>query len=272
MQEMALKNTSLVGDFDKDGSFADTDRKIHLGKNRVSQLKNFFKNTEVDFNIVFLNCKGKPTSPSIINGIGLERKEDLFRHLNWSDYYNVDSYTFDLITEQFSESDINVIMTHNEGDQKVPMSPWIVAHRISHALANLYKSSYDQDYGDTFIPLMRKVFLAIYGNSMTDYNPTMWLDSLANQIGTMHSTTAKKMAVYRGGEFYHELFAQYICSGKVTLKRNVFETIDLPIGDTFPVVQDNMEVVASVISKTEKKLNILFKEALEEAKGKYYVL
>jgi hypothetical protein len=42
MSEMALKNTSLVGDFDTDGSFADSDRKIHLGKNRVSQLKNFF--------------------------------------------------------------------------------------------------------------------------------------------------------------------------------------------------------------------------------------
>jgi hypothetical protein len=55
MSEMALKNTGLVGDFSKDASFKGADRKIHLGKNRVSQLKNFFKNTEIDFNIVFFN-------------------------------------------------------------------------------------------------------------------------------------------------------------------------------------------------------------------------
>lgn len=193
--------------------------------------------------------------------------------MSWSDYYKVDPYTFDLITEHFSDSDINVIMTHNEGDQKVPMSPWIVAHRVSHALVNLYNASYENDYGDTFLTLMRKAFMAIYGTSMTDYNPIIWLDSLANQIGTMHSTTAKKMSVYRGGEFYHELFAQYICNGRVKLKRDGFSTIDLPIGDSFPVIQNlDSGAVDKAMSYIEKYLNILFKEALEEAKGKYYVL
>lgn len=59
----------------------------------------------------------------------------------------------------------------------------------------------------------------------------------------------------------------------VKLKRDGFSTIDLPIGDSFPVIQ-NLDVAAvdKAMSHIEKYLNILFKEALEEAKGKYYVL
>jgi uncharacterized cupin superfamily protein len=81
------------------------------------------------------------------------------------------------------------------------------------------------------------------------------------------------MAVYRGGEFYHELFAQYICNGEVKLKRDGFETIDLVIGDSFPVKQYlGLQEVDKTTKHVEKYLNILFSEALTETKGKYYVL
>jgi hypothetical protein len=169
-----------------------------------------------------------------------------------------------------------MIVTSNEGNLSVPLSPWIVAHRISHALANLYNASYEHDYGNTFIPLMKKAFKTIYEQQVDfdidDYNPMIWLDRLANQIGTMHSTNTKKIVYYRGGEFYHELFAQYICSGKVTLKRKGFETFDFITGDKF--VNPNLDYAAvdKAMSSIERVLNEIFEAALKEAKGKYYVL
>jgi hypothetical protein len=267
MQEMALKNTGLVGDFTKDGSFKGPDRKIHLGKNRVSQLQNFFKNTEIDFNIVFFN------SPiySGYSGLCFSTEQDLIDFLKYRMRAS-DDEVFKTINS-FSTGEINMLVTNNEGNLSVPLSPWIVAHRISHALSTEY-TEYEYNFKDVFVKTIIEMMNAVFDSNQTDYqlaiddSNAVWYHHAAHTFGTMRSATTKKIVEGGGSEFFHELFAQYIYNGKVIFKHSGFSDINDGIFDL--KVKDNID--DAVLINAEHTIAHMFKEALVEAKGNYYVL
>jgi hypothetical protein len=84
----------------------------------------------------------------------------------------------------------------------------------------------------------------------------------------MHSATNKKIVEGGGSEFFHELFAQYILKGTVALNHTGLKDIKDEIFHL--TVKENID--ESVLINAEHTMNNMFKEALQEAKGKYYVL
>jgi hypothetical protein len=264
--EMALKNTRLVGDFDSDSSFTGADRKIHLGKNRVRQLKDFFQKTNVDFSIVFMNSKFKGNGEHFDNKDGFI---DLLKYRGRLSDYDITS-----ILDSMEDDTINILLTNNDGNNKVPLSPWIVAHRISHILATDY-SEYDDAYRSIFLPTMAELTNAVFTNNKNAHeleidsdSPFYWSHIAAQVFGTMTSAKTKKIVVGGGGEFFHELFAQYINDGHITLNKSGFTDVD----DAIFSLSVKPDIDISIITKAEKTLSAIFEKSLAEAKGHYYVL
>ncbi len=144
-----------------------------------------------------------------------------------------------------NDEGITILFNGNYGVDKVPLTGWMMAHRVSHAVQR-------PDWGgrrgrrmpeyENFIRSVNNMFQEIVQPYNIDSNREIsrfkpwtinenWRDAwdrsrdrieiaqktyihIANQIGTMKS--ARDNRINRIGEFYHELFAQYLLTGKIT--------------------------------------------------------
>ena len=132
-----------------------------------------------------------------------------------------------------SEDAITILFNGNYGDQKVPMTGWIMAHRVSHAVSRpagygVRETRYQiPEYAD-FIRevnyMFRKIVEPYRGTDhMQNVNPWSFSPdkedirkqylNIAQQIGTFRS--ARENNIRNIYEFYHELFAQYLIHGSI---------------------------------------------------------
>lgn len=103
---------------------------------------------------------------------------------------------------QPDDDKISVLVTNNIGSPKYPLTPWIIAHRMSHAMFrnfsyNIHQHSISQMY-------------YLLGSFTVSEK---WFGCA---IGTTRSCRQRTLA--RTGELYHELFAQCLLTGRVRLK------------------------------------------------------
>ncbi len=112
-------------------------------------------------------------------------------------------------------SAITIIFVGNTGSEKVPMTPWIIAHRIAHAIDS---TRYGQEEYKKAIAKFEYEFKLIlkdhyrFDNFRDEKKKADALAMLFNAIGTMRSARLGKITRYR--EFYHELFAQHLLNKK----------------------------------------------------------
>lgn len=112
---------------------------------------------------------------------------------------------------------ITVFFTQNKGGQKVPMTPWILAHRFAHALMGKGKNEFEELYKAFWVD-SHELLSVVYGYELkgNDVFDKIFLNYV-NSIGTMKSTRNKKINnVY---EFFYEVFAQYIITGKIQFNK-----------------------------------------------------
>jgi len=121
---------------------------------------------------------------------------------------------------------INIIFVSNTGFQRMDMTPWIMAHRIGHALAASERgrqtgswTDYEEDAAGFFSDILQGVY---------DWNkPTrnFWstpeedkpLAKFLEGIGGMRSARKGKLGG-RPYEFLYEMFAQYITQGALRFR------------------------------------------------------
>jgi len=201
-------------DFEKrSSSFTrDTDKTLITHPKAVQKTKNMFANTEHDFHFYFANTKEARQHTEV----GMVDRD-------WLDK-NMPSIA-PHIPEH--EDGITVIFTNNKGAEGVPMSSWIIAHRIAHVLAryggyngrqisnyteaekiierytnNIFKEYYGKD--------IRKK--DTYGMNQSDYaenrNKELMVRRFYEAIGTFRS--ARKNNLREPFEFLNELIAQQL--------------------------------------------------------------
>jgi hypothetical protein len=118
--EMPIQNLTLVGDFDKAHSFKhQQDRKILSSPKGQQKIIHKWKNTVVDFNMYFVNMPGA--------GKHIEVGEVNMEWLN----ANLPKVVPQL---DIKDDAVNVIFTNNNGDERFPMTAWVIAHRLGHAI------------------------------------------------------------------------------------------------------------------------------------------
>lgn len=215
VDEMALKQFTPMGDFNKPGPFKGVDRR--LVPHATNQLKTakFFENTPYDFRLFFSNIPGtgKYSETGPVNG---EQLRQMFG----------DEYASQIMID--SDDAITVVFVGNSGDSKVMMTPWIMAHRFGHAIQagvrrnngwsawteaekhffRSINSTLEDYYGKVSPSRMGVTPQSMRGDLTPEYN------ALFNAIGTQRSSRTGQ--IKRPYEFLYEIFAQYLKTGEVT--------------------------------------------------------
>lgn len=212
--EAPINDINLVGNWeDKDKPMGYDRPSIGMLKNPnyLEKVKHKWRNTQENYDIYFLRSK----QGNKFTEVG-EIDEDFIK----------DKLHIDL---KIDPNHVTIIFTNNKGVEKVPLTPWIMAHRFGHALARKDgRRVSDDDYDNiskSVNQLMEYVQRKLYPNSVR--NNTSIYDNgyyaknekfklhIAHALGTMKSARDKNMRA--SFELTNELIAQYIVTGKVEL-------------------------------------------------------
>jgi hypothetical protein len=275
--EAPLTDFEPMGDFNKPGPFRGVDKK--LVPHPTNQLKavKFFQQTPYDFRLFFSNIPGTgkyaeygPMSPENVKRI-------------------FGKYADKIING--SQDAITVVFVGNSGADKVPLTPWMMAHRFGHAIqADARKNSGRHVWNEA-----EKHFFSSVNRTLEDYynkaSPsrmgvtplTMRLDlapeynALFNAIGTQRSSRSNQ--IKRPYEFLYEIFAQYLGTGSI--KFNPFpaslgygkqawgkHTNFLTIKPEYRDESDRQHIADTLAYDME----LMFDDVLSESVGKIFVM
>ena len=213
LDEMAMSKYQTFGDFTKPGPFRGADKRLVPHPTNRLQAQKFFERTDYDFRLFFSNIPGTgkyreygPMSPEKIRQV----------------------FPADAASEIIDghENSITVVYVGNSGDAKVPLTPWMMAHRFGHAVN---AGSRGQQRWHDWLQLEEYFFNSVNSKLADYYGKQGRKDdtfrfklslypeyrALFNFIGTQKSSRKKKIT--RPYEFVYELLAQYIESGQITL-------------------------------------------------------
>ena len=215
LDEMALKQFTPMGDFNKPGPFKGVDKRLVPHPTNQLKTARFFERTPYDFRLFFSNIPGtgKYSETGPVNAQQLQKMFGEQAHP---------------IIEG-SEDAITVVFVGNSGDSKVMMTPWIMAHRFGHAIqSGMRKSGGWSTWAEAekhFFNTVNTMFEEYYGKAAKDQygrparsgissNLTPEYNALFNAIGTQRSSRSGE--IKRPYEFMYEIFAQYLGTGNVT--------------------------------------------------------
>lgn len=212
--EMALKQFTPMGDFNKPGPFKGVDKRLVPHPTNQLKTQKFFEQTPYDFRLFFSNIPGTgkysetgPVTPQQLQQMFGEQAQPIIED---------------------SDDSITVVFVGNSGDSKVMMTPWIMAHRFGHAIqagvrrnrgwhtwAEAEKHFFtaingmlEEYYGKQSSSRMGVTPASMRGDLTPEYN------ALFNAIGTQRSSRSGE--IKRPYEFLYEIFAQYLGTGQVT--------------------------------------------------------
>ena len=124
---------------------------------------------------------------------------------------------------------MDIIFTQNIGAEKIPMTAWIIAHRLGHAIRQ--EDIFDEYFAKKVMQDFREILREVYGVSRRKQQTYGYenrygfvpagddlsdLLALANAVGTMKSADKENLRNFY--EFIYELVAQYIITGKIAFK------------------------------------------------------
>lgn len=231
INEAPIADYKTIGDFDKNSSFRHKqDRNLITKPSLIKKTYDKFASTGHEFNLLFVNSPagnrhtevGKVTPKWVRENLGDEVANEL-----------ADSM------EKHPEA-INVIFTNNKGDARIAMTPWIMAHRIGHAMARIgiehngmrtddysYSNPYFRQAHRHLLSQLAAIMEVAYGMSerttdgiqnalklnSRDRSAELLIKHISHTIGTFKSARGGKIRDWF--ELNNELLAQYLTTGNI---------------------------------------------------------
>lgn len=208
-QEMALSNLQKIGKWGKDEKNRHGYDKASIGilssPAGLKKLENTFNRIgNWDFNLYFVKKpnawkeaeRGLVDSNYLRVTLGLEAGKDF---------------------PEPKENEITVFFTNNAAAEKVPLTPWTIAHRIGHAFAATFRqrqNTQDISYINRQISsILKNLFEQSYNISTSNsrdlrYSSDYYVRDFYQKIGKFRSARMGKLV--RPNEFYHEAFAYWL--------------------------------------------------------------
>jgi GNAT superfamily N-acetyltransferase len=213
VDEMALKQFTPMGDFNKPGPFKAVDKRLVQHQTNQLKTEKFFEQTPYDFRLFFSNIPGtgkySETGP-----VNAQQLQQMFGP----------EYAKQILDG--SEDAITVVFVGNSGADKVMITPWIMAHRFGHAI----QAGARRNQGWSTWQEAEKHFFTTVNSLLADYyrkqsrsggrqhqmqgDLTAEYNALFNALGTQRSSRTGQ--IKRPYEFLYEIFAQYLKTGEVT--------------------------------------------------------
>lgn len=201
--EMALTNLKKIGRWNDEKNRHGYDRPsigILTSPAGLQKLEDTFNKVgNWDFNLYFVKNKNawKTSERGIVNpdyiqkALGLEVGKDF---------------------PAPEKNQITIIFTNNSAAEKVPLTPWTIAHRIGHSFSATFRGRNDLSYNDREISRILRQLLSCYrintGNENLMYSREYYIRDLYQKIGKFRSARTGQLT--RPFEFYHEAFAYWL--------------------------------------------------------------
>lgn len=184
-----INNIQFHGDWSKAGNrYTETDVKLLTNAKAQRRLCDKFDTCEHEMDVHFYKGPKSGWDTSLMG----------YQSADWV----IEKYGIDI---RPSDDKISLLITSNIGSPKYPLTPWIIAHRMSHAIWREVGYEHYQHIISSFHNLIGEPIF---------YNNSKWFGCA---IGTMRSCRNRTLA--RTGELFHELFAQLLLSGRLNLRR-----------------------------------------------------
>lgn len=205
LNEMPIVQLNKVGDWSKGSKkygYSDKDIGIIGNENATAKIIKKWNNTKQDYILYFVKL---PKVHQFVE-IGEVSQEWVKEKLK--------------LDIKPTEDAITIIFTNNKGDEKVPLTSWIIAHRLSHAIRRI--KTFETYFTSKITRDFKKIIQDAYGYSLNlDYfsnvedfkNSRKVLVNFMQAIGSMKS--ARDGNLRNDMEFFHELLAQYLITGKI---------------------------------------------------------
>lgn len=201
--EAPIEDFKTVGDFSKSGSGWDKkSSKLLNNPVGIEKIKQKWSKTPYAFNMYMI----KKVGASKFSEVGTVDKAFLQNELG------LDVNEFKLDTDDA----ITVFYTNNTGDEKVPMTAWIMAHRFAHAIMastrkrdsaiNASMRAFEKGARDLLVATCNAYRVKPDQNTMA---------KAASLVGTFKS--ARENNIRNDFEFVYELLAQYLITGTIKL-------------------------------------------------------
>lgn len=212
INEMALGTYRTIGDFTKPITFEGPDHKIATHPGFLRKLEKFFSRTEYIFNFYMINKEIIKIDDKEVSSKRLKIGEIDKKFANKLLFYNDGKNEINEFNKKVDGS-ITIIFLGNYGDDKVMLTPWIIAHRIGHTIYD--EADENNEFGkiiEQFYFLIEKLLKQNYNYNLDQYDLGTLRD-VFELLGTQKSSRDKKLE--RPLEFFHECFAQYILKKQV---------------------------------------------------------
>lgn len=218
LQEAPLHDYQTIGNFDKGSSFRDArDRRIIQHPKAIERTRKKFGNTPYDFDFYFVNS-AKAMKHSEVGMVKPEWVKD-----------NLGDEVYAAIEPNLDQDHIQVIFTNNTGAERVPLTAWMMAHRIGHALNSERNGSnnaqYQYDQVEKHLIQQFRNMASAYGIENAERLNSRGEDNRKKQLSMLYffyevSTfkSARERNIRDWFEILNELIAQYLTTGKIKFK------------------------------------------------------
>lgn len=239
--EAPIADFGTYGDMNKEGSFRQQDLRAMSNPKWQAKLHRMFQNTKWPINLYLVNAPNDRTTLGLFGNPNTESSSyrDLSGLNRWSGIKSKTEVEA-LIGRELQHADveqaITVVLIENEGDGRIALTPWMVAHRIAHAMV----LSHDpHKYGD-LTHYVNRIFPA-FDNFVNTVNMRMQQNhpeykeyhdekrdtrggsASYHAISKFFGQTKGMQRLESPGEFLVEAFAQHMVQGAFKMNRVDFE-------------------------------------------------
>lgn len=241
----------------------DVDKRTLRSHGHVERVRNAFARSRHAFNLFFWQAT-TPDYDSFLQR-GEVDAEWIRRHLG------SDAET---VLALGSGNAITIVMTNNLSDEHYISikSPWMIAHRIAHAL-----EGGSGDITQYFYRFLKKVLTMGYGLEWPDLDTIngrifaqdyeqIYGKMMGNLLGTMNSARQKK--IVQTSEWAYETFAQYMIRGRVDFNPLPDRFDDLAM-TTDPKKRARIQRLQEVFPRF---IEAYFESVMKNSRGKIFVI
>ncbi len=185
ISEAPIGDLKVMGDPEKEGSFRATDLKGMASPNWSARVHKMFAKAPVTLNVYFFNFAG--------NKIWFDEDPDYWYEVRSEYMRYAGEFALDRAERLFKgdlppnyQKGVNILLTNNEGDDRLAMTPWMVGHRIIHALfAKLDDRTVGANSFSDFQNYIHKLIFEIFNQERAFHS--YWKD-VCRLIGTTRSS------------------------------------------------------------------------------------
>jgi len=269
--EMPITNFQMVGKWDKSGQgWSPQDVGILTNPAAVEKIHKRWSNTKDNFDFYFVK---QPNASKWLEQ-GEVTPDWVKKNLN--------------LDIQPNPNNITVIFTNNRGDEKVPMTAWIMAHRMGHAIrrnnnewgnfTNELERDLTRILTEAYHYNIDKNYYSMTKNDFRKYRQDQnALLILANSIGTMRSARQNNLRNFN--ELAYELLAQRLLTGHIKfnplprcITPNPRKAWGRPIGQQYCGDPEELAEWNEVLQSYADQYEYLLDGVVSNLEGKMYVM